>query len=153
MKPLVVSLPIAAPPERVFALATDLASAPTVYTGIESVEPLTEGPFGVGTKWRETRRMMRQRATEQLEITAFDPAGAYTAESNSCGCRYMATLTCSPHVGGTLAKLEITSQPTSLVARLMSPLAAIAAGPMKQALSQDLADLKAAAEKTPSSDA
>ena len=48
---------IAAPPERVFEVATDLASLPETMSGIDSVEVLSDGPFGEGTRWREIRTL------------------------------------------------------------------------------------------------
>ena len=48
---------VRAPADRVSAVLTDIAHADQTLSGVTQVEPLTEGPYGVGTKWRETRRM------------------------------------------------------------------------------------------------
>lgn len=146
MKPIVLTERIAAPRNVVFALATDMSRAVDVYSGIEAIEPLDDEPMGIGYRWRETREIMGRQATEELEITHYDPEGSYTAESDSCGCRYTATLRCDPVGDETLTTLEVTSRPNTFLAKLMAPLGAIMAGPMKKALAQDLADLKRAAE-------
>ena len=62
MRDVEVRRHVAAPVERVWALATDLEGSPRVVRGIEAVEVLTPGPFGVGTRWRETRRMFGRSA-------------------------------------------------------------------------------------------
>ncbi len=150
MAPLSVTETIAAPCERVFALATDLAAAPERIAGIESVEMLSDGPFGVGTRWRESRKMMGKLATEEMWITACDPPRSYTAEAESCGCHYVSTLTFEP--GGestgqtTQATFTFEGRPTTLLARLMTPLQGLMVGSLRKMIAADLADLRRAAE-------
>ena len=73
MKPIVVSVDIDVPIDRVFSIATDLQNAPERIGGITKLEVLTDGPFGLGTRWRETRVMFGREATEVMWVTAFDP--------------------------------------------------------------------------------
>ena len=40
--------------ERVWEVLTDVAHADQTLSGVELI---TEGPYRVGTRWRETRRM------------------------------------------------------------------------------------------------
>ena len=49
---------IAAPIERVWAAATDVAGAPERISGVQRAELLAEGPFRVGSRWRETRVLL-----------------------------------------------------------------------------------------------
>lgn len=63
----------AAPPERVFAALTELDHAAAWMPNFVKIEKLTSGSFGVGTTWRETRKMFGREATEQFEVTAFEP--------------------------------------------------------------------------------
>lgn len=137
---------IAASPERVFGLATDLAGAPQRVEGIDSVELLTDGPFGVGTRWRETRTMMGKSATEEMWITAFEPDRSYTAEAESCGCHYTSVLTCEPDGEGTLLTFTFDGQPLTLACRLMAPIGWLMKGQVRKMLAADLADLRRAAE-------
>ena len=46
-----------APPEVVFAHASDFRRAPEFITAIAKMEILTSGPVGAGTRFRETRMM------------------------------------------------------------------------------------------------
>lgn len=152
MADLSVSELIAAPTPRVYALATDLARAAEHIDGIDKIELLSEGPFGPGTKWRETRTMMGKSATEVLEITAAAApespadAGSYTAECESCGAHYWSTFTFTPEGEGTRVTMSWRWKTVSLMARLMSPLSVLMMGSVKKMIAQDLADLKRVAE-------
>jgi hypothetical protein len=60
---------VQAPAERVWEVLTDVAHADQTLSGVEYVELISEGPYRVGTRWRETRRMFGKEATEQLQVT------------------------------------------------------------------------------------
>ena len=47
----------------------DVEHAADTLSGIGAVEMLTEGPYAVGTRWRETRSMMGMTASEEMEVT------------------------------------------------------------------------------------
>ena len=64
---------IEAPPAEVTAAMTDLEGWPRWMQGLVRVEKLTEGPYGVGTRWRETRKMLGHEASEVFEVTGYDP--------------------------------------------------------------------------------
>lgn len=55
--------------DRVFDALTDLERASEWMPGYVAIEKQTEGPFGVGTEWRETRKMFGRDATEYFEVT------------------------------------------------------------------------------------
>ncbi|MEM8866280.1 MAG: SRPBCC family protein [Planctomycetota bacterium] len=143
---------INAPVDQVFALATDLSRAAEYIDGIDQIEILTEGPIGVGTKWRETRTMFGKQATETLDITGFQPPldvnspASYTAECESCGCHFVSEFQFHPAAEGTHVELQLTTRPITLFAKLLSPLTALTMGACKKAMEQDLANLKRAAE-------
>ena len=64
---------IHAPAQAFFDAFSDVAAWNGWMQGVVSVEVLTEGGFGVGTQWRETRRMFGRDASEVFEVTAWDP--------------------------------------------------------------------------------
>jgi len=139
---------IDAPRKRVFEMFTELDKAAERINAIESVEVLTDGPFGVGTRWRETRKMMGGKATEEMEIVACDPPNGYTAVATSHGIEYRATFAFTePSEGRTRVELEFVSTPKTFFAVVMSPMAALMSGAMKKMMQQDLDDLKAAVER------
>ncbi len=138
---------IAAPVERVFNVATDLECAAERVRGIERIELLTEGPMRVGTRWRETRKMMGQESTETLEVFAFDRPQSYTVGCESCGAYFETTFRFEPDGDGTLVTLDARNESRSLVAKLMSPIGNMMFGKvMRKCKGDDLDDLARAAE-------
>ena len=138
---------VAAPVDVVFDIASDLAHATEHVRGIEKIELLTSGPIGVGTKWRETRRMMAREATETLEITAFDRPRTYTVGCDSCGCYFQTVFQFEPHAGGTAVTLEVTTKAQTFMAKLMSPIGNLMMGKvMRKCIEDDLDDVKRVAE-------
>ncbi len=152
MANLQLSEQVDAPVERVFAFATDLSRAAEHIAGIDKIELLTAGSMDVGTRWRETRTMFGRQATEELEVTEYHPPSgertpaSYTAECESCGCHFRSRFTFMPQEAGTRVELTLATEAKSLMAKLMSPLSALTMGGAKQAMQQDLADLKRVAE-------
>jgi uncharacterized membrane protein len=137
---------VAAPVERVFALGTDIENWPQYIKGIKRVELLTEGPFRVGTRFRETRLMHGREATEEMEVTAVEPGRGYTLGCTSCGCQYRSEFRFQPEGGGTRVTMDFEARPLSLFARLMSPLAWLMKGMVRKCVEEDLRDLKSHAE-------
>ncbi len=146
MRQVVVRQPCAAPVESVWDVATDLAHASSTIEGITSTQVLTQGPFGVGTRWRETRTMLGRDATEEMEIVAVDPGRSYTALAESSGMRYTTVWEFLPTADGTEIVMRFSGEPTGTVSRLMSPLAGLMASSVEKAMRRDMADLARAAE-------
>ncbi|MFY0521668.1 hypothetical protein ACN28I_00080 [Archangium gephyra] len=64
---------MAASPERVFSALKDLDAASKWMPNLVGIEKLSPGKFGVGTKWRETRRMFGREASEPSRSPASSP--------------------------------------------------------------------------------
>lgn len=143
---LQVTRQINAPVERVFDVFTDLHNAAERIAGIESVEVLTDGPFAVGTRWKETRKMMGKLATETMWITAVQANRSYTAEAESCGTHYTSTYTFEPIDGGTRVTMTFTGRPMTLLAKLVSPLGCLMTGTIRKMLIKDMDDLAVVCE-------
>jgi len=60
-------------PDRVFQALTDLDAAAQWMPGYVSIERTGDVRQGVGTRWRETRRMFGREATEEFEVTLYHP--------------------------------------------------------------------------------
>jgi hypothetical protein len=137
---------IAAPVETVFDVASDLARAAEHIRGIEKIELLTPGPVGVGTQWRETRKMMGREDIQTLEITAFDRPRSYRVGCESCGAYFETTFRFAPAAdspaNATDLALDIRCEARSLFAKLMSPITNIMFGKlMRGCMESDLEDL------------
>ncbi len=138
---------IAAPIERVFEVFTSLEQAAANIRGIDRVDLLTPGPFGLGTRWKETRTMLGKQATEEMWITEFDPPRAYTAEAESCGAHYRTVHRFAPEGAGTRVEMEFGARPVTWVAKLFSPLSFLMMGSLRKMMDHDLADLQQVCER------
>ncbi|MEV8590586.1 SRPBCC family protein [Streptomyces sp. NPDC051180] len=146
---VVVERRVAASPGRVWEAITDLGDMPRVLTGVEKVEVLTEGVFGVGTRWRETRRMLGKEATEEMTVTECEAPDRYVTVADSHGMHYVSELTLTPDgSGGTTLRMAFSARPArgrspGLVARLLARFGAKA---VAKALAKDLSDIANAVE-------
>jgi carbon monoxide dehydrogenase subunit G len=113
---------IAAPPERVFAVAIDIHHWAEIVPAIQRVDVLTPGPMAVGTRFRETRKMMGREATEEMTVTGFDPPRGYVLAAESHGCRYRTELRFEPEGAGTRMVFEFGAEPLTLAAKVMMAL-------------------------------
>lgn len=134
---------INAPVEKVFSVAADVRNAPEVISAITKMEVLTEGPVGVGTRFRETRIMFGKEATEVMEFSVFDPPRSYTLVADSHGCHYVSTFRFTPDAGGTRVDFDFTGTAHSVGAKVMSAvMGPLMKGTMRKMLAKDLHELK-----------
>ena len=131
-----------APVEKVFGIFSDFHRAAERVDGIESIEVLTDGPIGVGTKFRETRIMFGKSSTEEMEVTSFEPNQSYTVEADSCGAHFQTLFHFRPEGDHTLVEMEMQTRADTLFAKLMSPLGFLMAGTMKKCIQSDITELK-----------
>jgi hypothetical protein len=151
-----ISHRIAAPHDRVFAMMSDFANAPSRITGIARCEMLTTGPVGKGTRFRETRKMFGREQTETMEVVEWNPPSHYTLEANSCGCLYRFTISCEPDRGmggdsnATIVQASFEGKPLTFMAKLFSPLGKLMSGMCRKALQKDLEDIERSLSAPPS---
>jgi carbon monoxide dehydrogenase subunit G len=137
---------IGAPRDKVFACLSDFRRAPERIKGIKKVEMLTDGPVGVGTRFRETRIVFKREASEVMEVTAFNPPIGYTLACNSCGCRYESEFRLTPRGAGTDVEMRFAVQPLTLFAKVMGSLMRPMFKMCLTEMGKDLDDLKASIE-------
>lgn len=136
-------------PEKVFAAASDFAGAPGRIPGIKRIEMLTDGPVGLGTKFRETRVMFGKEATETMEVVDFQPGRSYTLRAYNCGCEYKTTVSVKS-AGGTESEIEFdfSGQPRTIFAKVMTlAMGWLMNGTCVKMIKKDLTSLKMAVEK------
>ncbi|QDU37873.1 Polyketide cyclase / dehydrase and lipid transport [Maioricimonas rarisocia] len=146
MSTVSVSREIAAPPEEVFRVFSDLPHAAERIEGIKRIEVLSDVPPGVGFRWRETREMFGREHSEEMEMTGFDPPHGYLVEAESCGCHYFSEFTFTAVDSGTRATMSFRGEPISLMAKLMMPISRLFSGTVVRMIGKDLDDLKRAIE-------
>ncbi|MEV6397587.1 SRPBCC family protein [Streptomyces sp. NPDC051907] len=142
---------VEAPQEQVWRALTDLESMPRVLSGVEAVEILAHAPqggFGVGTRWRETRKMMGKQATEEMTVTASAPPTRYVVEARSHGSHYVSEFALRPEgPDATTVRMTFSAVPTGGAAKLMAKLLGrLGARAVSKAIAGDLADVAAAVE-------
>ena len=141
---------VAATPERTFGVFADFENCADYISGIIKSEVLTDGPIDVGSRFRETRRMFGREASEEMEITIFDPPNAYSLRAFSHGTEYRTRFEFTPEEGGTRVKMIFEGRPQSFMAKVMGLLfGGMAKKTVINMIRQDLLDGKAAAEAGP----
>ncbi|GGR68028.1 hypothetical protein GCM10010282_71050 [Streptomyces roseolus] len=146
---VVVERRVAASPGRVWESITDLPDLPRVLSGVQRVEVLTEGGFDVGTRWRETRKMLGKEATEEMTVTECEPPDRYVTVADSHGMRYVSELSLRAEgPGGSVLRMAFSARPAdgrrqNLLARLLARFGAKA---VSKALAKDLDDIARAVE-------
>ena len=146
MATITIKKQIQGPPEKVFEYAADLHKAADRISGIRKLEVLTDGPIGVGTRWRETRMIFKKEATEEMEITAFEPPKSYSVGAESHGCRYLSDFRFHPNGEGTEVEWVFQAVPLTFMAKAMSVMMKPMMKSMTKMCEKDLDDLKAAVE-------
>ncbi len=138
---------IDAPTARVYDIITDLHGAQERIEGIKSLEVLTDGEFGVGTRFRETRVMFGKEATEEMEITEVNLGKSYATGAESCGCRYRTVVSVEQDGEGSRLSMAMEATPMTLVGKIMSVvMSRMMKGTIRKCFEADLADIKRAAE-------
>ncbi|HEU0015272.1 MAG TPA: SRPBCC family protein [Longimicrobium sp.] len=140
----------AAPPERVFHALTDLDAAREWMQGFVRLERVGEVASGPGMRFRETRRMYGRDATEEFEVTTYDPPralGLYIDGSKGSSKRgeYRFDYRLEPDGDGTVVHMHgsMTGMP-----KVLGWLGKLLAGPFKKACARDLSALAAYLERT-----
>lgn len=145
---LVLTRDIAATPERVWAVLTDLESAATTLSQVTHIEVLTPGPYGVGTRWRETRRMLGREETQEMWVAASDAPREQVILASAGGVDYTTTFTLEPIAAGTRLTMRFAGE--SKAQGRLARVAWAVLGPLgmritRTAMTGDLDDIAAAA--------
>ncbi|MFG3498781.1 SRPBCC family protein [Streptomyces sp. NPDC047928] len=145
---VVVERRIAASAGRVWEVLTDLEGMPAVLSGVDRVEVLTEGPFAVGTRWRETRRLFGKQAAEEMRVTVCEPPSRFVVEADSRGAHYVSEwVLAAGGPGSTTVRMTFTATPPGGLAGLLGRLlGGIGAKAVARTVAKDLADAAAVAE-------
>lgn len=137
-----------APAASVWAVLTDVEHAADTLSGVEAVEMLTEGPYAVGTRWRETRTMMGMTASEQMEVTEVEDGHRTVVAAQNGEVAYRTVFTVREKPTGTDLTMvfgaEMPAQ-RGLTKLLGAVMGRIGLRASQRAMEQDLQDIAAAA--------
>ena len=144
MSKINVCVEIDASAEAVFDVVANIENSHQHIEGIEKIEMLTDGDVGVGTKWRETRVMMKRESTEEMEITSFERPSHYSVYCDSAGYDMEWTMRVEALNEGSKLSLNMSSKPRTIIGKIMTPVEwLMVAVWAKKCVVKDLDDIKA----------
>ncbi|MFF1382139.1 SRPBCC family protein [Arthrobacter sp. NPDC058288] len=143
-----------ASPDKVWAVISDIPGSAATLSGVESVQMLSEGGYGEGTRWKETRTMMGRADTVEMWVSQAEPpsptrAGTTTVKARQSGADYTTRFILAERDGGTDLTLTFGAQvarPTFLSKVLLALVGRIGMSITRKALTRDVADIAAKAE-------
>ncbi|MFD4267614.1 SRPBCC family protein [Rhodococcus sp. NPDC058481] len=140
---------VAATPAKVWAVLTDLDAAATTLTGVISIERVSGEGYAVGTRWRETRKMLGKEAAEEMWVAEVEAERRTVVKANSRGADYTTSFTLAPSGDGTDLSMTFTAdadKSSFLAKALMKLFGGLGAKATAKMMAQDLRDIAAAAE-------
>lgn len=138
-----------APAEKVWAVISDIPGSAATLSGIDSIQMLSDGPYGEGTRWKETRTMMGRSETVEMWVAQSEPPRSTTVKALQGRADYTSRMTLAGRDGGT--DLTMTFGADLVNPSRMSKLAMAVFGKLglritRKALAKDLAEIAAKAE-------
>lgn len=156
MSTVAVTRMIDAPVEVVWRVFTHLPGRCDWLSTVTRVEVLSEGDFGEGTAWRETRTMPDgSEVTEEFRVSECVAPERFVVVSPGIGAEYQMTYTFATvhdrrHPSGTSVTVVQEGTPTAPAGRLLAVVfGALAARTVEGALRRDLDDLAETATRGP----
>ncbi len=146
MKPVRIDQEIHASPEAVFNVMAHIDNFRNAVDDIVEVEFLSDSRRGLGTVFRETRKMGKRKATVEMEVVEYQPPHTLRIVSrpDPMGTVWDSRFVLTKEGACTKLSLEMTANSKNLFTRFMNTLFA---GMIQKAVAKDMASLKAYCEK------
>ena len=122
---------------EVFEYLADFENVPTWNYAVEETRKISEGPVGVGTKYRQVRKLPR-RSEDGFEVTEFEPEARLSVEGTFGPFPGRFRYLLEPVDGGTRVTNVVELQPSGVL-RLVGGLAT---SKLKSAVGANLGKLK-----------
>ena len=130
------------PVKDVFAFVTNPANMAKWNSAVVSMEQITPGAVGLGTKFKNVGEMMGRRIEGEMEVIAFEPDSKYGFQMNAGPVQVSVTLTFKTVGTGTKISFNAQGNP----AGFFKIAEGIMAGRVKSMMEENLARLKAQLE-------
>ncbi len=142
---------VAAPPEAVWEVLTDLEQGVRRLSQVTELHVITDGPYAVGTRWLETRRMMGASDTQEMVVVENDPLRRTVLEAVDASTTYRTTFLMESLDGSAATLLTVTfgaevSDPTRLQRLALRVVGPLGLKLTEKSLRTELDDIAAAAE-------
>ncbi len=106
---IALSRRIPATPERVWRELSNVEDAAEILSGVSAIEMLSEPPYAVDTRWRETRRSFGTNPTTEKRVVVVEPLRRTVIVAESSGTHFTTTFALQPDGEGTLLTMEFTA--------------------------------------------
>lgn len=133
---------IARSPEELFDILSNPERAADIVPNVTNMEKLTDGPVGVGARYRETRVIDGEAHETELEVVRYEPPTDYAVRNVTGGVETVYHYRLTPQGNGTRIVMEATVSGSGLRA-LVAPVLAVI---LKREDGDHLTQLKAAVE-------
>ena len=133
--------------EHVFKQFTDIERSAERVSSIKAIEMLTPSGFELGARWRETREVLGQLDTAEMEVTSYEKNRGYTITHHKGGVRIDTVFRFESVGQKTRVSIEFGFDPQGMPPGLLAPLEWVIAGKVRDVLQHDLDDLKGAVER------
>lgn len=127
---------VPARPAAVWTVVTDLDHVVERLPGITRIERTHGSGYDVGTRWRETRRVLGQEASEYMEVLAVEPERSTTVASRANGADYRSIIALEPIDEGRSTRVTMTFAAESTSAGRLARLGAALTAPLGRAISR-----------------
>jgi len=131
------------PVKDVFAFITNPANMAKWNSAVVSMEQITPGAVGLGTKFKNVGEMMGRRIEGEMQVVAFEPDSKYGFQMNAGPMQINVTITFKTVGTGTKLSLNAQGNPAG-VFKLAEP---VMQGRVKSMMEENLARLKSVLEK------
>lgn len=131
------------PVKDVFTFVINPDNMPKWNSAVISLQQITPGDIGVGTKLKNVGEMMGRRIEGEMQVVAFEPDSKYGFQMNAGPMQVNVTLTFKTVGTGTRLNLNAQGNPGG-VFKLAEPMLQ---GRVKSMMEENLARLKSVLEK------
>jgi carbon monoxide dehydrogenase subunit G len=131
------------PVKEVFAFVTNPNNMSKWNSAVVSLEQITPGAVGMGTKFKNVGEMMGRRIEGEMQVVAFEPDSKYGFQMNAGPMQVNVTL--SFKTVGTGTKLSLNAQGNP--AGVFKLAEGVMQGRVKAMMEENLARLKSVLEK------
>lgn len=138
-----------APADKVWAVISDIPGSAATLSGVTAIQMLSDGPYGEGTRWQETRTMMGRTETVEMWVARADPPRSTTVKALQGGADYTSRMTLADRDGGTDLTLTFGAElqnPSRMHKLAMAVFGKLGMRITRKALAKDLAEIAAKAE-------
>jgi len=131
------------PVKDVFAFITDPTNMSKWNSAVVSLEQITPGAVGLGTRFKNIGEMLGRRIEGEMQVVAFEPDSKYSFQMNAGPMQVNITLTFKTVGTGTKLSLNAQGNP----AGVFKLAEGVMQGRVKSMMEENLARLKSILEK------